>query len=218
MMSFLALPALAGCSDAETQTRAVSPDIPVPTAPEPPPAVLAEDISALLKATREQIGVTLLYDPAYVRLGYPDGDVPTDRGVCIDVVIRAWREAFGFDFQKAIHEDMRANFRNYPKIWGLTGPDRNIDHRRVPNLETWLARHGHELPLTGWQSGDLVTFRLPGNLPHVAIVSEDTQAGSLFLKLIHNIGRGTQEEKLLLTGLKDFRRFRFMPETAISEP
>lgn len=171
----------------------------------------------LLKAAREQIGVTTSYDPAYVRLDYPMGDVPRDRGVCIDVIVRAYRDGFDFDFQKAIHEDMVANFTRYPQIWGLNRPDRNIDHRRVPNIETWLAREGYERDLTGWQAGDLLTCRLPGNLPHIVIVSQPAEKGALMVKAIHNIGRGTREEKLLLTGLSGIRRFRFMPDLPETE-
>ena len=167
----------------------------------------------LISAARQQIGVTTLYDPAYVRLDYPNGDVPEDRGVCIDVIIRAYRTAFGFDFQKAIHEDMAANFASYPSIWGLSRPDKNIDHRRVPNVATWLVREGHDLPLSGWQAGDLMTCHLPGNLPHIIIVSEDAPNSAIMLKGIHNIGNGAREEKLLLTGLKAIRRFRFLPDT-----
>ncbi|MAK60662.1 MAG: DUF1287 domain-containing protein [Ponticaulis sp.] len=166
----------------------------------------------LLKAARGQIGVTTLFDPAYVSLDYPGGDVPEDRGVCIDVVIRAYREAFDFDFQKAIHEDMKAHFSAYPKTWGLTRTDRNIDHRRVPNLETWLSRRGHELELTGWEAGDLMTCRLGGSLPHVVIVSAPSEASATILKVIHNIGLGTHEEWLPLKAFTDFRRFRFVPD------
>lgn len=167
----------------------------------------------LIRAARQQIGVTTLYDPAYVRLDYPNGDIPKNRGVCIDVIIRAYREAFDFDFQKAIHEDMAANFASYPSIWGLSRPDKNIDHRRVPNVATWLTREGHDLPLSGWKAGDLMTCYLPGNLPHIVIVSEDAPKSAIMLKGIHNIGNGTREEKLLLTGLKAIRRFRFLPDT-----
>lgn len=96
----------------------------------------------LVDAARQQIGVTRLYDPTYVRLAYPGGDVAQDRGVCTDVVVRAYRRAFGLDLQKLVHEDMLANFAAYPKDWGLKSPDRNIDHRRVPNLAAFFGRRG----------------------------------------------------------------------------
>jgi uncharacterized protein len=168
--------------------------------------------SALVEAARAQIGVTLLYDPAYVRLDYPMGDVPPERGVCTDVVIRAYRSQ-GLDLQQALHEDMRAHFDAYPPLWGLKRPDRNIDHRRVPNLETWLRRQGAERRVSAkaddYAPGDLVSWRLPGNLPHIGVVSDRRSAEGRPL-VIHNIGAGTQEEDVLfawaITGW-----FRFAP-------
>lgn len=163
--------------------------------------------TALISAARRQIGVTTSYNAAYVGLDYPGGDVPRETGVCIDVVVRAYRDAFGFDFQKSIHEDMRVNFSRYPTIWGLPGPDRNIDHRRVPNLETFLTRKGAEQPNLDWQPGDIMTCRLPGNLPHTGIVSDRrSRWGDWYV--IHNIGRGT-EESALLGDYADERRFTF---------
>jgi uncharacterized protein YijF (DUF1287 family) len=150
-------------------------------------------------SARKQVGVTLIYDPAYVRLPYPGGDVPQERGVCTDVVIRALRPQ-GLDLQKAVHEDMRAHFGLYPKKWGLRAPDRNIDHRRVPNLQTWFARQGWSLRPTreasNYRPGDLVTWMLPGNLPHIGIVSDRRSLTGTPL-IIHNIGRGTREENIL---------------------
>jgi len=155
--------------------------------------------SPLVEAARSQVGVTLLYDPAYVRLDYPMGDVPIERGVCSDVLIRALR-VLGLDLQQRVHEDMRAHFAGYPALWGLTRPDRNIDHRRVPNLETWLRRQGAELAqgdaATDFQPGDIVTWRLPGNLPHIGIVSDRVNADGRPL-ILHNIGAGTQEQDVL---------------------
>jgi len=165
----------------------------------------------LAAAARKQIGVTRSYDAAYVRLGYPMGDVDRATGVCTDVVIRAYRDAFDVDLQKLVHEDMKASFADYPKTWGLTRPDRNIDHRRVPNLERFFERRGGALSvpatLGGWQPGDLYTMRLGGRLPHIGIVSDRlTEAGHPYV--IHNIGGGTQEEDIL--GLyDDERRFRY---------
>lgn len=155
--------------------------------------------SPLVAAARRQIGVTVVYDPAYVVLPYPGGDVPQDRGVCTDVVIRALRTQ-GIDLQRRVHEDMRANFARYPRKWGLRAPDRNIDHRRVPNLQTWFARQGWALAPTheadDYRAGDLVTWMLPGHLPHIGIVSDRKSFGGTPL-IIHNIGRGTREENLL---------------------
>ena len=165
----------------------------------------------LVAAAEAQIGVTVTYDPAYARLAYPGGDVPRDRGVCTDVVIRAYRDAFGIDLQRLLHEDMRANFSRYPRSWGLSRPDPNIDHRRVPNLQAFFRRHGRALPAespAAFAEGDLVTQMLPGNLPHIAIVTGQTGAGGA-PQVIHNIGGGTRlEDRLLdfpLTG-----RYRFI--------
>jgi len=163
----------------------------------------------LITAARKQIGVTTLYDPAYVALTYPGGDVPRDRGVCIDVIIRAYRDAFEFDFQEHVHKDMAANFSAYPKRWGLTRTDRNIDHRRVPNVETWLKRHGHELPATDWQPGNIMTCRVGGTLPHIGILSSRKDSMGRW-KAIHNIGLGTLEDSRIW-GYGDKRRFRFLP-------
>ncbi len=154
----------------------------------------------LVGAARRQIGVTLAYDPAYVRMPYPGGDVPASRGVCTDVVIRAFR-AQGVDLQQHVHEDMRAHFAAYPQQWGLNGPDSNIDHRRVPNLQTWFDRKGWSVAVTrrveDYRAGDLVTWMLPGNLPHIGIVSDRRTPLSNVPLIIHNIGRGAREDDIL---------------------
>ena len=155
--------------------------------------------SRLIAAARSQIGVTLTYDPAYSTLSFPGGDVPQSRGVCTDVVIRAYRDALGLDLQALVNADMTAHFSAYPRRWGLSRPDRNIDHRRVPNLQTFLTRQKAVLPLSArgedWQPGDIVTSLVGGTLPHIGIVS-DRSTGSRPL-IIHNIGNGTREEDVL---------------------
>ena len=165
--------------------------------------------ASLIVDARKQIGVTTLYDAAYVALDYPGGDVPEDRGVCIDVIIRAYRQAFEFDFQQHVHEDMAANFGASPDRWGLTRTDRNIDHRRVPNVETWLKRQGHELPTSDWQPGDLLTCRVGGTLPHIGILSSQKDPHGRW-KAIHNIGLGTLEDSRIWSYGQQ-RRFRFLP-------
>lgn len=140
-----------------------------------------------------------VYDPAYVKLAYPGGDVADDRGVCTDTVIRAFRHA-GVDLQVEVHEDMRANFSAYPKIWGLTKPDRNIDHRRVPNLETLFKRKGGAKTISTsaaeYRAGDIVSWRLTGGgLPHIGVVTRKRQGVQPLIA--HNIGAGTQEEPCL---------------------
>lgn len=155
----------------------------------------------LVRAAEAQIGVTTLYDPAYVRLAYPMGDVPPDRGVCSDVVVRAYRDGLGLDLQRLVHEDMRARFEAYPRRWALTAPDRNIDHRRVLNLEVFLTRRGARLPASAhapdYLPGDLVGMTLPGNLPHIAIVSATLTVDEARPLLVHNIGSGTRREDVL---------------------
>lgn len=152
---------------------------------------------ALIVAARRQVGVTLSYDPAYTRLVFPNGDVPRFKGVCTDVVIRAYRDALGIDLQAMVNADMRRAFQTYPKRWGLRTTDRNIDHRRVPNLQTFLRRQGaqRELPdeWGGWHAGDIVTSLVGGNLPHIALVSDKRSRSGRPL-VIHNIGSGTREE------------------------
>ena len=156
----------------------------------------------LVKAARAQVGVTLTYDPAYVGLDYPNGDVAIERGVCTDVVIRAMREAHAFDLQRKVHEDMRGAFAKYPTIWRARRPDRNIDHRRVPNLRRFFERRGWSVGVTrnpaDYLPGDIVTCTVAGNRPHIMIVSDRKTAGGVPL-VIHNIGAGTQEEDSLFT-------------------
>ncbi|PTT57587.1 DUF1287 domain-containing protein, partial [Stenotrophomonas sp. HMWF003] len=154
----------------------------------------------LVVAARSQIGQTVRYDPAYAVLGYPGGDVPIDGGVCTDVIVRALRTQ-GLDLQQRIHEDMRGAFSAYPALWGLSRPDRNIDHRRVPNLMRWFERQGWQQPASrqaaDFAAGDIVAWKLSGSgLLHVGIVSDRRRSDGTPL-ILHNIARGTQEEDLL---------------------
>ena len=153
----------------------------------------------LLMAARAQIGVTTGYDPAYVALPYPGGDVPRETGVCTDVIIRAYRDAFDIDLQQRVHEDMRASFSSYPAIWGLSRADASIDHRRVPNLERYFSRLGLKRDVPGrredWQPGDLVTMRLGGRLAHIAIFAGHSPITDR-ARYIHNIGAGTREKEI----------------------
>jgi uncharacterized protein len=164
------------------------------------PAFAGSEPSRLTAAARDQVGVTVTYDPAYVTLEFPGGDIPRDRGVCTDVVIRALRDGWGIDLQLAVNRDMKADFSAYPSLWGLSRTDRNIDHRRVPNLQTLLSRVGAEVPLedgpTPFLPGDIVTWTLPGNLAHIGIVSDRLSEDGTPL-ILHNIGRGAQEEDIL---------------------
>jgi uncharacterized protein YijF (DUF1287 family) len=155
---------------------------------------------ALVAAAFEQTKHTLIYDGSYRRIAYPGGDVPADRGVCTDVIVRAYR-AIGIDLQQRIHEDMRSNFAAYPKLWGLTKADANIDHRRVPNLQTYLERQHAQLRVTtnanDYRVGDLVTWMLPGNLPHIGIVAMQRSEQENRPLIVHNIGSGPKLEDML---------------------
>ena len=179
-----------------------------PSPPEQPQAepALAPVVAApaasppLVAAARRQVGVTRLYDPAYVDLPYPGGDVPTERGVCTDVIVRALRSQ-SVDLQQAIHEDMRGHFAEYPQQWGLQGPNRSIDHRRVPNQMRWFEREGWSQPITtnadDYAAGDIAAWKLNGSgLLHIGIVSDRKSANGTPL-IIHNIGDGTQEDDIL---------------------
>jgi uncharacterized protein YijF (DUF1287 family) len=157
-----------------------------------------EAAAQLIAAARAQIGVTHRYDGAYTRIAYPNGDVDPAVGVCTDVIIRAYRQAFGHDLQKALHEDMRAAFSAYPRHWGLTRPDPNIDHRRVPNLQTFLTRKGaRQKASAAFRPGDLVTQMIAGRLPHIVIVSDRKSPDGTHHLVIHNIGNGAREEDML---------------------
>src|SRR5215469_3917510 len=160
----------------------------------------ASPAERLVAAASAQIGVTRLYDPSYRRIAVPDGDVPLDRGVCSDVIVRAYR-ALGIDLQRLVHEDMRRSFAAYPHLWGLNGPDPNIDHRRVPNLAVYFARHGAELAISAaardYHPGDVVTWRLPGGQAHIGLVADRVRDGRPLI--LHNIGAGAQLDDILFT-------------------
>ena len=159
----------------------------------------AEYAQRLVAAAVEQTRTSVTYDGSYRRIAYPGGDVPADIGVCADVIIRAYRRV-GVDLQVKVHEDMRRAFAAYPKIWGLKQPDTNIDHRRVPNLRAYLRRVGAERNVSSsassYQPGDVVTWTVPRNLPHIGIVSSEVAPSGRYM-LVHNIGRGPELEDML---------------------
>lgn len=187
----------------------------LPAAPAVTPLIAAPAATPLVAAARSQVGVTLSYDPRYERLAYPGGDVPVERGVCTDVVVRAYRK-LGQDLQVLVHEDMKKSWATYQKQgrWQMKGPDRNIDHRRVPNLATFFSRHGSSLPPSkdarDYRAGDIVTWILPGNLTHIGIVSDKATGGGVPL-VIHNIGAGTREEDILF-GYAITGHYRWQPK------
>ncbi|HEY5810585.1 MAG TPA: DUF1287 domain-containing protein [Povalibacter sp.] len=159
----------------------------------------ADDIAA---AARSQVGVTLRYDPAYREIPFPNGDVPIDRGVCTDVVVRALRDARQIDLQREVNADMTANRDAYPHKWSRfrSKPDPNIDHRRVPNLMTYFARRGYAVPISrdpgGYSAGDIVAWNLGGDVLHIGVVSDRSVEGRPLI--VHNIGSGAKEEDVLL--------------------
>jgi uncharacterized protein YijF (DUF1287 family) len=158
----------------------------------------------LAAAARRQVGVTTQYDPAYRRIGYPGGDLPRITGVCADVIVRAGRDAWGADLQRLIHEDMGRAFSAYPHRWGLTAPDSNIDHRRVPNMETYWTRKGQRVwradgPVGGasfpqpLKVGDLLVWRILGGGPHIGMVVEIGR----WPRIVQNLGWGARNDPLL---------------------
>lgn len=155
----------------------------------------------LSKAALELTKQKVTYDPAYFKISYPNGDVPADKGVCTDVVIRAYRK-LGIDLQKEVHEDIKANFSKYPRKWGLTKPDRNIDHRRVPNLMVFFTRHGNKLPVTDsardYLPGEIVCWDLGGGITHIGIVVNKKSADGERYLIVHNIGAGQVMEDCLI--------------------
>ncbi|MES9836049.1 MAG: DUF1287 domain-containing protein [Candidatus Thiodiazotropha sp.] len=169
----------------------------------------------LVAAALERTTHSVRYDGSYLSIGYPNGDVPDHIGVCTDVLIRAYR-ALDIDLQRLVHEDMNSHFERYPsrRIWGLEKADSNIDHRRVPNLQVYFSRHGRSLPVTqrgsDYRSGDIVTWMLPGNLPHIGIVTDRFSAETGAPLIVHNIGAGPKLEDMLfhypITG-----HYRYLP-------
>ena len=160
-------------------------------------AILQDDLANFaLELTKQKV----TYDPSYFSIDYPNGDVPSDKGVCTDVIIRAYRKV-GIDLQQLVHEDMKANFSQYPKSWGLKSTDKNIDHRRVPNLMRFFKRQGAELAITDnaddYKAGDVVAWQLSRGLTHIGIVSHNKSKDKKRHLIVHNIGAGQVEEDCL---------------------
>ena len=192
METILALLFLAG----GPATPAAPPTLGGPPAATGPPSL----VPAILEGAYEQVGVTLHYDGSYRVIPFPDGDVPIERGVCTDVIVRAYRHA-GIDLQRLVHEDMSRAFDAYPRTWGLKRPDPNIDHRRVGNLAAFFRRHGRTLKVTSraddYSAGDIVTWRLPSGSAHIGIVTDRMHSGRRLV--VHNIGAGTKVEDVLFS-------------------
>lgn len=143
---------------------------------------------------------TVAYDPSYFNIAYPNGDVPKNKGVCTDVIIRSYRK-LGIDLQKEVHEDMAKNFSLYPKIWGLKKTDTNIDHRRVPNLQVFFSRFGKKYVVTEnpehYKTGHIVTWMINNKLPHIGIVTHKRSWDGKRPMIVHNVGRGQVLEDCL---------------------
>ncbi|MEQ4780310.1 DUF1287 domain-containing protein [Providencia huaxiensis] len=163
---------------------------------------MANGSSLLLAKHAEQLPRLVIYDPSYRQISYPNGDVPEQYGVCSDVVIRSYRK-IGIDLQQLVHEDMKANFRQYPsqRMWGLRKPDTNIDHRRVPNLEAFFSRKGKNKPISKNASdyipGDIVSWRLDNGRPHIGVVTSRKSSSTQNYLVMHNIGYGQVFEDVL---------------------
>jgi uncharacterized protein YijF (DUF1287 family) len=199
VLSLAAVALFASCQNQVARSRPLRP-------PEQQTEIhaLAPNSSPVLKAIIDggvdQVGKTTTYDPSYRKIDYPNGDVPIETGVCSDVVVRAFRNG-GIDLQKELHEDMQSNFSAYPTRWGLKGPDANIDHRRVPNLEIFFARKGKSLT-TNYDSenylpGDVVTWDMGTGQDHVGMVTNVWYKPSQRYLIVHNIGAGTRLEDVL---------------------
>lgn len=164
------------------------------------PANGSPTLKLVIDGAIDQIGKTISYDPSYQRLDYPNGDVPIETGVCSDVLVRAFRKG-GIDLQKEVHEDMKSNFSAYPTRWGLSQTDRNIDHRRVPNLQTYLTRKNKSQSMDAvsenFLPGDIVTWDLGGGVDHVGLVVNVWHKPSKRYLIVHNIGAGTRMEDVL---------------------
>jgi uncharacterized protein len=178
-------------------------------------------LERFVAAAVERTHYAVRYDPAYVRIPYPGGDVPASTGVCTDEVIRAYR-AVGIDLQKEVHEDMASHLAAYPRKWlsGSRGTgaatDTNIDHRRVPNLMVFFARHGQSLPRSNdardYFPGDLVTWNLGGGITHIGIVVDQKSPQSGRYLIVHNIGQGPQLEDVLFDW-KIIGHYRYLGES-----
>ena len=172
-------------------------------------------VTDIVQAALERTNHNVRYDGRYISIPYPNGDVPTNIGVCTDVIIRTYR-TIGADLQKLVHEDMAANFEAYPskRIWGLNRTDKNIDHRRVPNLQAFLSRQGEELVISSkasdYKAGNIVTWMLPGNLPHIGLITNKISALTGNPMVVHNIGAGPKLEDMLFA-YKITGHYRYIP-------
>jgi uncharacterized protein YijF (DUF1287 family) len=169
----------------------------------------------VVEAALERTNHNVRYDGRYISIPYPNGDVPENIGVCTDVIVRTYR-AIGTDLQQLVHEDMVANFEAYPskRIWGQNRTDKNIDHRRVPNLQTFLSRQGEKLVISSkasnYKAGNIVTWMLPGNLPHIGLITNKISVLTGNPMVVHNIGAGPKLDDVLFS-YKITGHYRYIP-------
>ena len=199
----IALMAGSGCETRyEVQTVDPSPAVPQSPKIKPLPDNASPQLKQMLEGAIAQAGVTTGYDPAYVALDYPNGDVPEKTGVCSDVVVRAFRKA-GVDLQKEVHEDIKSARSEYPTKWGANAPDKNIDHRRVLNLMKYFERRGKSLPISNaaadYQPGDVVAWELSNGIDHIGIVTNMVSDSDDRFLIVHNIGAGTRIEDVVFS-------------------
>lgn len=192
---------VAGSCQRTNQKRAVAIVTPPVSVAQPLAATVSPQLKQFIEAAVEQSKVTTGYDPSYVGIGYPNGDVPSDTGVCSDVVVRAFRKV-GIDLQKEIHEDMTRAWSEYPKKWGARGTDTNIDHRRVLNLNTYFTRQGKSLPISDnradYLPGDVVAWELSDGVEHIGVLTNLWTETDKHYLVVHNIGSGARIEDVLL--------------------
>ena len=216
--SLLLTLACAGCGVASNASPASHKGVARPTATQAAAQTVARPSSGspvldkLVEAAIERTSHEVRYDPSYFRIDYPNGDVPAEVGVCTDEVIRSYR-AIDVDLQKLVHEDMERNFSVYPRIWKAKKTDKNIDHRRVPNLMTFFQRQGASLPVTGdardYKPGDVVTWDLSGGMTHIGlVVNVPSDADPTRMRIVHNIGAGPKMEDVLF-GWKITGHYRY---------
>jgi len=214
------LPATFGCGSSHSAVKTVSQPAPHAVATQqsiqntaPRASTGSPFLDQFVAAAVDRINHKVRYDATYFKLDYPNGDVPAEVGVCTDEVIRAYRKV-GVDLQRDVHEDMKQNFGLYPRQWGLTKPDTNIDHRRVPNLMVFFGRQGVMLPITDdakdYSPGDIVTWDLSGGQTHIGVViNVPSTADSSRYLIMHNIGAGPQIEDVLF-GWKITGHYRYL--------
>ena len=201
LLAICLLTIVVGGCQRQYATSRTTPPVPPTSIARPLPPKASLQLKQLIDGAVEQSKVTTGYDPSYVKLDYPNGDVASDTGVCSDVVVRAFRKA-GTDLQKEVHEDMKLAWAEYPRKWGARGTDANIDHRRVLNLTTYFTRQGKSLPISNdradYLPGDVVAWDLSDGVEHIGILTNLSLDSDKHYLVVHNIGAGARVEDVLL--------------------